>query len=98
MPDQNAPRSKILIVDDDAGVRRLLLRLLNEDYECQTAESGAEALRRLEEYYPNLVISDIHMSGMSGLDLIPRVFALSPDTVIMMISGSRTIDNAIEAI
>ena len=98
MSDGLLPRSRILIVDDDAGVRNLLLSLLSHTYECFTAESGAEALDRLAEYDPDLVISDIHMSGMSGLDLIPRIFSFSRDIVIMMISGSRTIDNAIEAI
>jgi len=98
MPDKSFPRSKILIVDDDAGVRNLLLDLLRRSHDCFTAKSGIEALERLDEYRPDLVISDIHMAGMSGIDLIPRVFASLPDTVIMMISGSRTIDNAIEAI
>ena len=98
MSDRNFPRPKILIVDDDAGVRNLLLNLLRQTYECFTAESGVEALERLDEFQPDLVISDIHMSGMSGIDLIPRVFSSLQDTVIMMISGSRTIDNAIEAI
>ena len=98
MSDGLLPRSRILIVDDDAGVRNLLLSLLNQTYECFTAESGNEALDRLGEYDPDLVISDIHMGGMSGIDLIPKVFSFSRDIVIMMISGSQTIDNAIEAI
>jgi diguanylate cyclase (GGDEF)-like protein len=44
------------------------------------------------------VISDINLGGTSGIELIPRVFESSPDTVVMMISGNRTIDNAIEAL
>lgn len=88
----------ILIVDDDAGVRDLLVSLLGEKYRCLTANSGDQALALLRQERPGLAISDINMPGMSGLDLIPHVFATSPDTVVMMISGYGTFDNAAEAI
>ena len=68
-----------------------------QDYECLTAGSAEEALSLLQTEPIGLVISDIHMRGMSGLELIPRVLAASPDTVVMMMSGAQTIDSAIEA-
>ncbi|HEV7700196.1 MAG TPA: EAL domain-containing protein [Pyrinomonadaceae bacterium] len=90
--------TQILIVDDDPAVRDLLFDLLSETYNCLRANSGNEALKMLQSERPGLVISDINMPGMSGLDLIPLVITQSPDTVVMMISGNQTIDNAIDAI
>src|ERR1035437_3862100 len=91
-------KPEILIVDDEAGVRALLSDLFSERYTCLTAVSGDEALRLLTTHLPDLVISDINMEGMSGLELIPKVLAFSPNIVVMMISGSQTIDTAIESI
>jgi len=98
MADTNQPDSIILIVDDESAVRNLIVQILEADHTCKTAASAEEALSLLQKESFDLVISDINMSGISGLELIPQVFALSPDTVIMMISGNQTIDSAIEAI
>ncbi len=98
MVDQDKRGPKILIVDDDDAVRDLLVAVLSAENTCFTASSGAEALRLLEKHLPDLVISDINMPGMSGLELIPKVSAFSPDIVTMMISGNQTIDSAIDAI
>ena len=87
----------ILVVDDEAPVRSLLCELLGESYECLTAESGERALQLLREHRPAVIVSDINMPGISGLDLIPLVHEISPDSVVMMISGNQAIDNAIEA-
>ncbi len=87
-----------MIVDDDDGVRELLVALLSAGNTCFTASSGDEALRLLEKHLPDLVISDINMPGMTGLELLPQVSALAPDIVTMVISGNQTIDSAIEAI
>jgi len=89
---------RILIVDDEAPIRDLLRSILIDDYECTTAESAEAALSYLERETFDLVISDINMGGMSGIELITRVVASSPDTVVMMISGNLTLDSPIEAI
>lgn len=91
-------KAEILIVDDEQGVRSLLSNLLSERYICRAAASGDEAMSLLEAHLPDLVISDINMPGMTGLELISKVYARSPDIVTMVISGNQTIDNAIEAI
>jgi len=98
MVDQDTRLPEILIVDDDDAVRELLVAVLGAGNTCFTASSGAEALRLLEKHLPDLVISDINMPGMSGLELIPKVSAFSPDIVTLMISGNQTIDSAIDAI
>lgn len=89
---------RILIVDDESAIRDLLKSILIDDYECTTAESAEVALAYLKGETFDLVISDINMGGMSGIELISRVVASSPDTVVMMISGNQTLDSPIEAI
>ncbi len=93
MPTNVSPR--ILIVDDEVEITEILADLLSEDYECLRAASAEEALSRLNESEFQLVISDITMPGMSGLDMIPHVKELSPDTVVVMISGMQTVESAI---
>ena len=88
----------ILIVDDEVEITEILADLLSEDYECLRAASAEEALARLHESEFQLVISDITMPGMSGLDMIPHIKALSPDTVVVMISGMQTVESAIGAL
>src|SRR5215813_8183543 len=88
----------LLIVDDEAEVRGVLHDLLSGPYQCGEAASAEEALAKLHEDDYQLVISDITMSGMSGLEMIPHVKVISPDTVIVMISGTQTIESAINAL
>jgi len=96
MPSTASPR--ILIVDDEIEITEILADLLSEDYACTRAGSAEEALARLREGEFQLVISDITMPGMSGLDMIPHVKNLSPDTVVVMISGMQTVESAIGAL
>ena len=96
MPTTVSPR--ILIVDDEIEITEILADLLSEDYECLKAGSAEEAIARLGEGEFQLVISDITMPGMSGLDMIPHVKQLSPDTVVVMISGMQTVESAIGAL
>jgi response regulator RpfG family c-di-GMP phosphodiesterase len=89
---------RLLIVDDEADVRGVLHDLLSETHDCAEASSAEEALVQLAGASFELVISDITMSGMTGLEMIPHVKAISPDTVIVMISGMQTIESAINAL
>ncbi|MDX6386174.1 MAG: cyclic di-GMP phosphodiesterase [Blastocatellia bacterium] len=88
----------LLIVDDEVEVRGVLCDLLAEAYDCSEAASAEEALAQLREKNYQLVISDITMSGMTGLEMIPHAKLASPDTVIVMISGMQTIESAINAL
>ena len=88
---------KILIVDDEEGVRNLLLEILRDEFECLTAASAEQALELFSSNAIGLVGSDINLGGMTGVEMIPHIHRLSPDTVVMMISGDQTIDSAIEA-
>jgi putative nucleotidyltransferase with HDIG domain len=91
-------KPRLLIVDDEVEVRGVLRDLLADQYTCAEAASAEEALAQLRETYYELVISDITMSGMTGLEMIPHVKLASPDTVIVMISGMQTIESAINAL
>ena len=97
MTDRPA-KPRLLIVDDEPEVRGVLHDLLSGTYQCVEASSAEEALAQLREHVFDLVISDITMSGMSGLEMIPHVKTVSPDTVIVMISGIQTIESAINAL
>ena len=96
MPTTASPR--ILIVDDEAEITEILADLLSEDYDCLRAGSAEQALAELRSGQFQLVISDITMPGMSGLEMIPHVKGLSPDTVVVMISGMQTVESAIGAL
>src|SRR6185295_17320460 len=96
MPTPASPR--ILIVDDESEITEILADLLSEEYECLRAGSAEQALVQLREHQFQLVISDITMPGMSGLEMIPHVKEFSPDTVVVMISGMQTVESAIGAL
>jgi putative nucleotidyltransferase with HDIG domain len=96
MPTTASPR--ILIVDDEVEITEILADLLSDDYKCLKAASAEQALDLLGQNQFQLVISDITMPGMSGLDMIPHVKQLSPDTVVVMISGMQTVESAIGAL
>src|SRR3989475_6451145 len=95
---ENNSKPRLLIVDDEVEVRGVLNDLLSAAYECAEAPSAEDALLQLRERDFQLVISDITMTGMSGLEMIPHVKAVSPETVVVMISGMQTIESAINAL
>ncbi len=97
MPLTENKKASILIIDDEELVRSLLAEVLDGAYQCRTACSAEEALTALAGTTFDLVVSDIDMGGMSGLELVPRVHSMSPDTVVLMISGNQDIETAIEA-
>src|SRR5258705_11141882 len=97
MPLAEEQKARVLIIDDEEQIRNLLVTVLGDIYLCRAAGSAEEALTALAGDKFDLVISDIDMGGMSGLELVPRVYSMSPDTVVVMISGNQDIETAIEA-
>jgi DNA-binding NtrC family response regulator len=90
--------ARLLVVDDDEAVRSVLAEFLTAEYECESACSAEEALGLLGSGDFQLVLSDIAMQGISGLELIPRVRELSPDTLVIVVSGSQELESAVEAL
>lgn len=90
--------SRILIVDDEPEITAILSDLFFDRYDCTTAGSAEQALALLGSREYELVVSDITMPGMSGLDMIPHVRSSFPNTVVVMISGMQTVESAIDAL
>jgi diguanylate cyclase (GGDEF)-like protein len=97
MINENDGGARILIVDDEPLVRNILRELLNENHQCVEVGSAEDALTLLQTDVFNLVISDIQMTGISGLEMIPQIRSLAPDTVVIMISGLQDIESVIKA-
>jgi len=91
-------RPRILIVDDEAEITAILADLFEGKYDCTTAGSAEEALELLSIQDYELVVSDITMPGMSGLDMIPHIRNAWPNSVVVMISGMQTVESAIDAL
>jgi diguanylate cyclase (GGDEF)-like protein len=91
------PKANVLIIDDDAQIRDLFVAILGNSCSCSSVASAEEALTKLSEEAFDLVISDIDMEGMSGIELIPKLHSISPGTVVVMISGHQDVETAIEA-
>jgi response regulator RpfG family c-di-GMP phosphodiesterase len=91
-------RACILIADDEQEIRNVLYELLSGDYDCQLVASAEAALARLRTMRFDVVVSDINMEGMSGLEMIPHVAEIAPDAVVVMVSGAQTVESAIEAL
>ncbi len=79
--------AEILVVDDDDVIRDTLCELLSTDYSCQTAQTAEEALARLAAQSFDVVLTDISMPGLSGMELLQRVLRLHPGTPVIVISG-----------
>ena len=85
---------KILVVDDDDTIRDTLYELLSEEYLCQTAETAEKAFARLEVDTYDVVLTDISMPGLSGLELLGHIRQKFPNTPVIMISGIGDQDHA----
>ncbi|HRN93382.1 MAG: sigma-54 dependent transcriptional regulator [Chitinophagales bacterium] len=88
----------ILIADDEKAIRKTLKEILEfEGYFVDEAEDGAKALNMIQEQDYDLVLCDIKMPKMDGMEVLSRAVAESPDTPFIMISGHGTLENAVEA-
>jgi two-component system NtrC family response regulator len=90
--------TSILIVDDDASQRRLIEFWMQEEgYSTLTASDGGAGLKLFEQNNPVLVITDIRMPGLSGLDLLSRIKAANPDTAVILVTAFSTVNDAVAA-
>jgi two-component system, NtrC family, response regulator PilR len=86
--------AEILVVDDDALIRNTLSELLSQQHKCQTAETAENALAKLEAESFDVVLTDISMPGLSGLELLGHVLQKYPQTPVIIISGISDQDHA----
>jgi DNA-binding NtrC family response regulator len=90
--------ARILLVDDEPGARQGLAQALREaGYEVQSASDAFEALKLVDEAVPDLTISDLMMPGMNGVDLLKALRQRDPDAQVLLLSGFRDVDTAVEA-
>ncbi len=98
-PASNSVTERILVVDDAPDTLEVLQRNLHSlGYQVYTAPGVAEAIRILEETVPDLVITDLKMPKVSGLELVRHVRENYPDTEVMMITGYPSIGGAVDAV
>lgn len=91
--------SRVMVVDDDAETLALLHEIVaKEGFEVETAEDAETALRRLEQWQPELVITDIHMPGMDGLALLAAVREKEPDIPVVLLTAYGSLKTAVDAI
>jgi serine phosphatase RsbU (regulator of sigma subunit) len=90
---------RILVVDDDAGIRHAVKRFLTRrGHAVETAPDGPDALELLAEFSPEILVADLSMPKMGGIELIRRVHALRPDVVPIVLTGMATRESAIAAL
>ena len=95
---EGGSRGRILVVDDEEAIRTVIARKLQSDgYECTVAPDGKEAVETASKQDFDLVLTDIKMPGMSGIDVLSQVVADHPDTCVIMITAVADAQTAVEA-
>ena len=90
---------RILVVDDEEDVREILKdRLQMYGYEVSTAADGVKALEKVEELSPELVLLDIRLPKLDGMEVLSRMRSKHPETLVIIITAYMTIQRAVEAI
>ncbi|MBW2163836.1 MAG: sigma-54-dependent Fis family transcriptional regulator [Deltaproteobacteria bacterium] len=89
---------RILVVDDERPLTVLLSRILTRSgYQVKSASSGIKALGTINDFYPSLVITDLKMPDISGLDLLKKVRSEKPEIDFIILTAYATVENAVEA-
>ncbi len=97
MPPTPDPRPVILIVDDDKNTREGLQRALRTRYEVRLAENAARAMEALGDDSVDVMLTDMRMPGMDGLELLKRVQAHHPEVVCILLTAYGSVETAVEA-
>jgi DNA-binding NtrC family response regulator len=90
--------SKILIIEDEAAIRRVLVKIISEestDYEVDEAEDGLVGLEMVKKKDYDLIMSDIKMPKMDGVEVLSKIKVLKPEVPVVMISGHGDLDTAV---
>ena len=90
---------KILVIDDERPIRRTLCEILEfEKFEVDQAENGEDGLKMAQENEYDVILCDIKMPKMDGMEVLEKIKELDYDSTIVMISGHGTIDTAVDAL
>jgi DNA-binding NtrC family response regulator len=92
-------RGRILIVDDEANARAALSEILrDEGYDAETAADGFKALGKLEEFDPDVILTDLKMPGLDGIAFMDKARVAAPGAVFVVMTAFGTISSAVEAV
>ena len=91
--------SRILVIDDERSIRNTLKDILEyEKYNVDLAEDGSKGIEKIKTAEYDIVLCDIKMPGMDGIEVLEHLVELTPDTPVVMISGHGNIDTAVDSI
>ncbi len=95
----NPPTAHILVVDDESAIRYSITKTLQRvGYQVESAASGEEALDMLSQQPYDVVLTDIRMPGISGVELLARIKEESPDAIVILLTGYASLDTAVESL
>jgi len=99
MTDSSTKKSLIYIIDDEViTVRRLVQALTRDGYDVEGFVTAAEAMSRMAEQAPDVLVTDVRLGDADGVDLLPQVAGLAPHAMVILITGYASIDQAVKAV
>jgi PAS domain S-box-containing protein len=97
--EEHSAVSKIMIIDDEDSIRKVLkISLSHKGYEVITAEDGAQGIELFQRERPAIVLTDIKMPGMDGIEVLRRIKEINPETEVIVITGHGDMDMAIQSL
>lgn len=95
--EERATAKTVLIVDDELGTRESLRMILKNDYEVLLAKNAEQAFSQMKEHSPDLILLDIILPDLDGLKVLEKIKQKDPDSVVVMITATKTVKTAVEA-
>ncbi len=89
---------KVLVVDDERGVRESMRMLLKDDYQVSIASNGRDAIALLGKVQPDVVLLDLRMPDMNGIDVLQSIKAVDPNIEVILVTAYATVDTARKAL
>ncbi len=89
---------RVIVVDDDPTARKVLTRMLSPEYEVTSFANGTEALSYFTAKGADIILTDMKMPKMDGIELLTQVKAIAPETIVFMITGFSTVNSAVTAL
>ena len=91
-------KARILVIDDEKIILKSCNKILSEEgYDVQTVQTGAEGLQRLKDEKFDIILTDLKMPEISGMEVLKRIMESYPDIIVIMMTGYSTVQTAVEA-